>query len=116
MQTLFITHHSFKLHEMIPGHPECPERLDAISDQLLSSGLIQYVQEMGVEKPASDELLLRVHDRDHIDRLERMSPQQGLVEIDGDTMLNAHSLTAARYAAAAGVQAVDMVMQGRAQT
>jgi Deacetylases, including yeast histone deacetylase and acetoin utilization protein len=28
----WITHRDCRLHEMGEGHPECPERLDAISD------------------------------------------------------------------------------------
>src|SRR6185503_7634339 len=36
----WITHADCRLHEMGEGHPECPERLDAISDHLLSIGLM----------------------------------------------------------------------------
>jgi len=104
------------MHEMGPGHPECPERLDAISDQMLASGLINYVQEMEVPAPVDDETLIRVHARDYIDRLQRMVPQQGLAEVDPDTMLNPYSLTAARHAAASGVLAVEEILGGRAST
>lgn len=114
MLTLYITHSTCKMHEMGPGHPECPERLDAISDQMLASGLINYVQEMDVPAPVDDEALIRVHDRDYIDRLQRMVPRQGLAEVDPDTMLNPYSLTAARHAAASGVLAVDEIMGGQA--
>ena len=37
--TGYFTHPSCRKHEMGPGHPECPERLDAIDDRLLISGL-----------------------------------------------------------------------------
>jgi acetoin utilization deacetylase AcuC-like enzyme len=83
---------------------------------MLSSGLIGYLQEVEVDAPVSDAALLRVHARDYIDRLQRMVPQQGLVEIDADTLLNAHSLTAARYAAGAAVLAVDRIMEGQASS
>lgn len=98
------------------GHPECPERLDAISDQMLASGLINYVQEKEVLTPATDEALIRVHDRDYIDRLQSMVPQSGLAEVDPDTMLNPYSLIAARHAAGSGLLAVDEIMAGRAST
>ena len=39
MSTAFFTHAECSLHDMGEGHPECPQRLDAISDQLLASGL-----------------------------------------------------------------------------
>ena len=37
--TGYFTHPSSRKHEMMPGHPECPERLDAIDDRILISGL-----------------------------------------------------------------------------
>ena len=43
MPTAFITHPSFLLHEMGPYHPECPERLMAISDRLIASGIDHYL-------------------------------------------------------------------------
>ena len=39
MSTLFYSHSDCRLHDMGPGHPECPQRLDAISDHLLATGL-----------------------------------------------------------------------------
>src|SRR5690349_3362362 len=41
--TAFITHPSCLEHEMGPQHPECPERLTAIDDQLIMSGLAPYI-------------------------------------------------------------------------
>jgi acetoin utilization deacetylase AcuC-like enzyme len=37
--TGYFTHKDCHLHEMGLGHPECPERLDAIDDRLLASGV-----------------------------------------------------------------------------
>jgi acetoin utilization deacetylase AcuC-like enzyme len=39
MSTAFFSHTECRLHDMGSGHPECPQRLDAISDQLRASGL-----------------------------------------------------------------------------
>ena len=39
MLPAYITHPDCARHEMGADHPECPERLDAINDQLLASGL-----------------------------------------------------------------------------
>ena len=38
-KTGFFTHPDCKGHEIGRGHPECPERLDAIEDRLLVSGV-----------------------------------------------------------------------------
>ena len=39
MSTVFYSHPDCRLHDMGAGHPECPQRLDAISDQLRASGV-----------------------------------------------------------------------------
>ena len=39
MSTAFYSHPDCRGHDMGPGHPECPQRLDAIEDHLLSTGL-----------------------------------------------------------------------------
>jgi acetoin utilization deacetylase AcuC-like enzyme len=39
MSTVFYSHSDCRLHDMGAGHPECPQRLDAISDHLLATGL-----------------------------------------------------------------------------
>ena len=37
--TGYYSHSDCKLHNMGAGHPECPERIDAIEDRLLISGV-----------------------------------------------------------------------------
>jgi acetoin utilization deacetylase AcuC-like enzyme len=95
-------------------HPESPDRLAAIQDQLIASGLINYVDHY--DAPAiTREQLLRVHPEEYLDLLEVSSPASGLKYIDPDTAMNAHSLDAARHAAGAAAFAVDLVMTGRAR-
>ncbi len=94
-------------------HPECPERLSAVSDHLLIKGLMDCVQPY--EAPAATrEQLLRVHSAGWLGYLEALSPSQGLVAMDPDTGMNPHTLNAARHAAGAAVLAVDLVMSGQA--
>lgn len=116
METLYITHPSCRLHDMGDWHPESPDRLDAISDQMLASGLASYVHDFGQVEPVSREALLRVHTADYLDRLELLAPGQGHHAIDDDTLMNPHTLEAAKHAAGALVAAVDAVMQGQATT
>ncbi|AKQ56375.1 histone deacetylase family protein [Bordetella hinzii] len=115
METMYLTHPSCKLHEMGSWHPECPQRLDAISDQLLANGLMPYLGEK--QAPAATrEDILRVHSAYHLDRLRGLSPEHGYAEIDPDTLMNPHTLEAAYHAAGAGIAAVDAVMAGEATT
>ena len=39
MTTAFYSHPECRGHDMGRGHPECPQRLDAIDDYLLASGV-----------------------------------------------------------------------------
>ena len=39
MTTAYFTHPDCRRHDMGAGHPECPQRLDAIEDHLLATGL-----------------------------------------------------------------------------
>jgi len=116
METLFITHPSCRLHEMGEWHPESPERLDAISDQLLTSGLGKFLIEHDDIKAATREQLERVHDAEYLAWLHQNSPSQGHFNIDPDTSMNPHTLDAALHAAGAVLYAVDEVAQGRAET
>lgn len=115
METLYLTHPACRLHEMGDWHPECPARLDAISDQLLSSGLMPFL--VAEDAPAVDAAdLARVHDSAYLADLTARAPAEGYAPIDPDTLMNVHTLDAARHAAGAGVAAVDAVMGGAHQT
>ena len=109
--TAFITHPSCLQHEMGPDHPECPDRLTAIHDQLIASGLEPHLARH--EAPAATvEQLARVHDRRYVEAIEAAAPSSGLRYLDPDTALNPHSVTAARHAAGAVVHGVDLVCSG----
>ena len=114
MATAFIHHPDCVLHDMGAHHPESPDRLAAIEDYLLATGLIQHLVSEAAPK-ASREQLLRVHDGSFIDSIESASPQRGLVHLDPDTAMNPHTLSAALHAAGAVVRAADMVIRGEAE-
>lgn len=115
METLYITHPACHLHEMGALHPECPDRLDAIRDQLLASGVLAFLAEKQA-KPAADADILRVHGPRYLEYLRRHAPAQGYFVIDADTVMNPYTLEAAFAAAGAGVTAVDAIMHGKAKT
>src|SRR5690606_23302375 len=109
METMYLTHPACRLHEMGSWHPESPQRLDAIADQLLASGLMPFLAER--EAPAaSREAILRVHTAGYLASLHARSPAEGYSTIDPDTMMNPHTYEAALHAAGAGIAAVDAVM------
>jgi len=114
MTTAYITHADCLRHEMGAGHPECPDRLNAVNEHMRTSGLLEGLR--CLEAPLADAAdLKRVHRAAYVDLIFENAPSAGYVQLDPDTAMNPYSLAAARRAAGAGLLAVDEVMAGRAQ-
>ena len=112
MTTAYITHPDCLRHDMGAGHPECPARLNAIGEQMRSSGMLNQLR--CLEAPFADPGdLKRVHRPAYVDLIFENAPTEGYVQLDPDTAMNPYSLSAARRAAGAGLLAVDEVMAGR---
>ncbi|OGS90715.1 MAG: deacetylase [Gallionellales bacterium GWA2_60_18] len=114
MQTAYITHPLCLKHDMGAHHPESPARIHAIEDQLIAAGLLDYLQRHEAPE-ATREQLLRVHDAAYLDAIATAAPQQGIVQLDGDTAMNPFSYLAALRAAGAVVLGVDLVMAGKVE-
>ncbi|TMP32352.1 deacetylase [Pseudoalteromonas rubra] len=112
MRTALIIHPLCRKHKMIADHPECPERLDAISDRILASGLDVAIEYKTAPR-ATLEDIARVHDQEHITRVYEALPESGLAELDGDTWLCPDSMKAIERAVGAGILAVDEVLAGK---
>ena len=108
-----ISHPTCHDHDAGPLHPDTAQRLDAINNQLIASGL-DFVLRRYDAPSVTREQLERVHDAGYLDRIEDLAPSEGSVEIDGDTVMSPGTLAAARHAAGAGVMAVDLIMRGEA--
>ena len=114
MTTAYITHAECLRHEMGPGHPENPQRLNSVNEHMSSSGLMTELR--CLEAPLADpKELKRVHRGAYVDLIFENAPTEGYVQLDPDTAMNPSSLGAARRAAGAGLLAVEEVMAGRVQ-
>lgn len=112
MTTLFFRDPVFLQHRVPTGHPERPERLEAIDRALATPAFAALVRR---DAPAAgDETITLVHPAEFIEALTEASPTAGLVMLDPDTALSAGSLAAARHAVGAAVAAVDAVVAGDA--
>ena len=109
MPAAFVTHPECFKHEMGAHHPERPARLSAIEDQLIASGLGQYLARYDAPL-ASDEQLARVHPPEYVQAIREFAPRSGTVHLDPDTAMNPFSLQAALRAAGAAVLATDLVL------
>jgi acetoin utilization deacetylase AcuC-like enzyme len=113
MLPAYISHADCSRHEMGPLHPECPERLDAIRDQLLIKGVLDYMQML--DAPLATEAQLgRAHALLHVHELGARDASENYVQVDPDTWMNQHSYRAALRAAGAAVLATDVVLRAEA--
>lgn len=107
-KTALISHEDCVKHENSAGHPERPERIGAILDELIAEGLFQMLQQFEAPEASRDQLLL-AHPAAYVDGLIEKSPVSGTIQLDADTALNEFTLRAARLAAGAGIKGVDLV-------
>ena len=119
-KTGYFTHRDCWLHEMGPGHPECPARLDAIEDRLLVTGVGDALERCEVPEASLDEVEL-AHDPMYVAALQgltaRLEQEQvaggpEYKQMDTDTSINRYTLKAALRSAGAAMAATDAVLAG----
>jgi acetoin utilization deacetylase AcuC-like enzyme len=101
------------------GHPECPERLDAIQDHLIATGLLDAL-DLRDAPLATVEQLARAHTASHVretrDAIEPLGITGEQHRFDPDTSAGPGTWQAALRAAGAAVAATDAVIDGSAAT
>jgi acetoin utilization deacetylase AcuC-like enzyme len=113
MTVALYTHTAMLDHRPGFRHIERPERLRAVTDALADASDLDLVWRDA--PPVADADLARVHDPAYLKAIDAVAPGEGIVRLDPDTAMSAGSLTAARLAAGAVVQAVRDVAAGQAQ-
>lgn len=93
-----------------PGHPERPDRVEAIRAHLQSTAALRNLPRLAAD-PIDDQDLLRVHDAAHIARVAALCAAGG-GHLDPDTYATPSSDLAARVAAGGTVRAVQAVASG----
>ena len=118
--TGYFTHQDCRKHEMGPGHPECPERLDAIEDRLLSSGVGDALDRREAPLASLTDIEL-AHDRMLVAAIHGLGIQLAddinaggprYAQIDPDTSMNVHTWNAVLRASGAVLAATDSVIAG----
>ncbi len=110
MATALYTHPDMLDHEPGRNHKERPERLKAVLGALKDASGLDL-------EPRAAPLVTRaeldsVHDPAFVEALFAASPAEGRLKLDADTVMSPGSLTAARRAAGAVVDAVRSVARG----
>ena len=108
---LYYTDPGCLAHDVMPEHPEHPNRLRAIGEHLARTGLLA---DLKVEPVQLLDLahVRKAHSAEHVAFLQSMAPSSGTVSIDPDTHMCPNSLLAAQLAAGAVTQAVQAVLGG----
>jgi len=117
MTTAFYSHPDCRGHDMGRGHPECRERLDAIDDYLLATGLDVALERH--EAPLVDLAdVAYAHSSGYVselrDALQRIAADGSRLALDPDTAANPGTWAAVQRAAGAAVAATDAVIDGHA--
>jgi acetoin utilization deacetylase AcuC-like enzyme len=112
MSTAIYSHPDCRRHEMGQWHPESPDRLQAIEDQLIAARIDGLLERR--EAPAAQVAdIARNHSAGAIALVRDHVPAPGAhYPVDADTALNAWSWKAALRAAGAAVAATDAVIKG----
>ncbi len=111
-KTGLIYHPAYLEHDMGAGHPESPNRLRAIMQQLEESGTMARLTKIEPRK-AEDEWIMQVHTPGYVASLNRHAPTSGRVSLDPDTSMSPGSLHAAYLAAGGALAGVDAIMNGQ---
>ncbi|MBS0249719.1 MAG: histone deacetylase family protein [Proteobacteria bacterium] len=115
MTTVLITHPAFLKHDTGEHHPERPDRMRAI-DKALSASVFDELFHRDASLRDDDlTYIAMTHGSAHLANItaaiERI--EGGARHVDADTVASAGTWEAARRAVGAGLDAVDLVMEGK---
>jgi len=110
MRTLFLSHPRYRDHLAPENHPEQPDRIAAIERRLEGEAFQHLIRDLA--RPVTDTEIQRVHPAGYVEHIRIQAPNDGLMSINGDTILSNGTYEAARLAAGAACLAVDEVMAG----
>jgi acetoin utilization deacetylase AcuC-like enzyme len=109
--TLLVSQPNFTDHQVPPGHPERPERIEAVEEALARPRFDRLERRSA---PSGDLMLAElVHDSSYLQRLRNARPAEGMGQIDGDTFICPKSLDVVTASLGAALDALDAVLLGQ---
>ncbi|HEY8128908.1 MAG TPA: histone deacetylase family protein [Hyphomicrobium sp.] len=115
MTTVLITHPAFLNHDTGEYHPERPDRMRAIDKALSSESFAPLERREAPLREDDKGYITLAHGSQHLaDITAAVENVDGHRYIDGDTVASPGTWEAARRAVGAGLDAVDLVMTGKA--
>ena len=114
MTTALLADPLYKRHIPGPAHPERPERFDAVLHALQRAGLTSQLLRVPSRAATTDEVAA-CHSREYINTVKAEVAGGYAALSTGDTNIGPESLRVALQAVGGVLNAVDAVMEGRAQ-
>ncbi|HYR25357.1 MAG TPA: histone deacetylase family protein [Aquabacterium sp.] len=116
MATGYFSHPDCLFHDMGAGHPECPQRIEAIETRLKDEGLDTRLIRQDVPSASNTDLAL-AHEMNYVltldDFLQQLEATGDTRALDPDTWASPGTRSAAWRAAGAAIAATDAVIDGR---
>lgn len=113
VKTAILLDRVYEQHVPGPGHPECPERYEAVSAALADVSGAKQALRIPV-RTATDEEIELCHTRDYIDTVKADFARGARDLSTGDTAIGGRSLDVARRAAGGVLNALDLVLSNEA--
>jgi acetoin utilization deacetylase AcuC-like enzyme len=114
MATALLLDNIYKQHLTGPGHPERPERYDALRAGLERDGLVRDAKRIAPRRANEDEIAI-CHTRDYIALVKREIGRGAHELSTGDTSVSPRSYDVALEAVGGLLNAVDVVVDGGAK-
>ncbi|MCS0495386.1 histone deacetylase family protein [Ancylobacter sp. MQZ15Z-1] len=111
MTTLLIQHDACLEHLTPAGHPERPDRVRVLNRVFEDEKFANLAREQAPLGARED--IIRVHPEDFLDALDAAVPTEGLVRIDGDTVMSPGTGEAIWRGVGGAVLGVDEVLSGK---
>ncbi|MBN2181901.1 MAG: SUMF1/EgtB/PvdO family nonheme iron enzyme [Sedimentisphaerales bacterium] len=113
-KTGFVYNDIYLEHKTTPGHPESPQRLIAITDNLKAKGLYPELLQIA-PSPVDMQWLTKIHSGSYISRAKRSCEEDAGYLDTLDVPISPKSYETALMAAGGVLAAVDSVMEGKAR-
>ena len=111
MTTLLISHDACLDHLTPSGHPERPDRVRVLNRVFEGEQFAMLARELAPIGARED--IVRVHPEDYVAALDEAMPTEGLVRIDGDTVMSPGTGEAIWRGVGGAVLGVDEVISGK---
>ncbi len=109
MSMYLYTHPDCENHKLAQ-HPERPERLRAVINRLVETGMTQDMK-VKLADELSDDVLIHVHPSRYVETINRSEPKISTVRLVPDAYMGPGSHRAAQLAAGACVAAVNDILR-----